>query len=163
MRTQTTPAGQFTGRHMLATMLAFFGVVIAVNVGMAVVSSRSWTGLVVDNSYVASQQFEAKRLAHVAQVEAGWVVSFIYSQGVARLVVVDGAGSAVDLGEVSLKINRPVGGHDDRVLTMSWGAGGYSSAIALDPGVWQGRLVAARSPLGWFERHERFTVEGATP
>ena len=39
--------GEFTGRHMLLLTVGFFGVVAAVNVGMAVVSATSWTGLVV--------------------------------------------------------------------------------------------------------------------
>ncbi|RWK14298.1 FixH family protein, partial [Mesorhizobium sp.] len=47
----------FTGRHMLAIILAFFGVVIAVNLTMATLANTSWTGLVVENTYVASQQF----------------------------------------------------------------------------------------------------------
>ena len=41
-------------------MLAFFGVIIAVNVVMATLASTSWTGLVVENSYVASQEFNRK-------------------------------------------------------------------------------------------------------
>ena len=41
---------RFTGYHMLAIMVAFFGVVIAVNLTMATFASRSWTGLVVENS-----------------------------------------------------------------------------------------------------------------
>jgi nitrogen fixation protein FixH len=163
MTTQTSPAGQFTGRHMLLAMLAFFGVVIAVNVSMAVVSSMSWTGLVVDNSYVASQQFEKKRLAHVAQVKDGWVATFTYTLGVARLVVVDGAGNEIDLGNVTLKINRPVGGHDDQLVTLVRDAGGYSAGVELETGVWQGRIVAQQTPLGWFEQYERFTVEAVAP
>ena len=46
----------FTGRHMLAAMLGFFGVVIAVNVVMATLAAKTFSGTVVDNSYVASQQ-----------------------------------------------------------------------------------------------------------
>lgn len=45
--------------------------IIAVNVSMATLAFRSWTCLAVDNSYVASQEFEEKRLAHKAQ-RGGW-------------------------------------------------------------------------------------------
>ncbi len=41
-------------------MVAFFGVIIAVNVTMATIAIASWTGLVVQNSYVASQEFETQ-------------------------------------------------------------------------------------------------------
>jgi nitrogen fixation protein FixH len=54
---------EFTGRHMLMIMLAFFGVIITVNVVMARFAMTSWTGLVVENSYVASQQFNEKMMA----------------------------------------------------------------------------------------------------
>jgi nitrogen fixation protein FixH len=164
MRIQATLAGRFTGTHMLIALLSFFGVVIAVNVGMAVISSVSWTGLVVDNSYVASQEFEAKRLAHEAQVKAGWLATFVYGPGVARLVIVDGAGKTVDLGNVTLKINRPVGGHDDQTVTFTRDTlGGYSADVALAPGVWQAKIVAPETSKGWFEQYERFNVGPATP
>ena len=60
MNTRERKPAEFTGRHMLAIMLAFFGVIIAVNLVMATLASKSWTGLVVKNTYVASQQFNRK-------------------------------------------------------------------------------------------------------
>lgn len=56
-----TPPGKgkwrFTGYHMIACVVSFFAVIIFANVTMAWFASSSWTGLVVKNSYVASQQF----------------------------------------------------------------------------------------------------------
>lgn len=155
--------GEFTGRHMLVLTVSFFGVIIAVNVGMAVVSSTSWTGLVVQNSYVASQQFEEKRIAHERQLAAGWQASFTYAPGLAQLTVRDGAGNPVDLGPVSLLINRPVGGHDDQRLTLSPSPdGGYTAAVTLGEGVWDA-LATADTATGPFELHERFKVEVPKP
>src|SRR5690242_12351996 len=108
----------FTGRHMWILALSFFGVIIAVNVVMATFAMRSWTGLVVDNSYIASQQFEDKRLAHQIQQAAGWQAILTYLPGVARLVIVDGARGPIDLGDVTIKVNRPVGGHDDQTISL---------------------------------------------
>ena len=150
--------GEFTGKHMLALALSFFGVIIAVNVGMAVVSQTSWTGLVVENSYVASQEFETKRVAHDKQVAAGWESDFTYENGLARLVVKDGAGNPVDLGPVSLLINRPVGGHDDANLAPARGGdGAYSAPVTLGDGVWEA-VAAADTSTGPFELHVRFKV-----
>lgn len=56
----TARKGEFTGRHMLAIMIAFFGVIIAVNVTMAVMAGRSWTGIVVEDTYIASQEFNSR-------------------------------------------------------------------------------------------------------
>ena len=47
----------FTGRHMFATLVVFFGIVIAVNFTMASYATTTFGGLVVENSYVASQKF----------------------------------------------------------------------------------------------------------
>lgn len=159
-----TQRGEFTGRHMLLTIVGFFGVVIAVNVTMAVVSSVSWTGLVVQNSYVASQEFETKRLAHIAQQEAGWRASLGYAGGTALLSVVDAAGAPVDLDEPVLQMNRPVGGHDDQRVALSRRPDGvYAGPVALGPGVWEARVSIADTALGPFELHERFSVGGAAP
>jgi nitrogen fixation protein FixH len=54
MTTRTAP---FNGRHMTAILVAGFGVVIAVNVAMASLASSTFGGIVVENSYVASQDF----------------------------------------------------------------------------------------------------------
>ncbi|TIU14500.1 MAG: cytochrome oxidase, partial [Mesorhizobium sp.] len=72
---------EFTGRHMLATILAFFGVVIAVNLTMATFASTSWTGLVVENTYVASQQFNRKAEEGRAQAALGWTGKLTISSG----------------------------------------------------------------------------------
>lgn len=153
---------EFTGRHMWFLALAFFGVIIAVNVGMAIVASTSWTGLVVSNSYVASQEFEERRLAHEAQVAAGWNATLTYSPGIVQLIIVDGAGSPIDLGDVTLQINRPVGGHDDRRVALGRTPDGtYSASVTLASGVWETLVTALDTNLGPFELHERLKVEGA--
>lgn len=153
---------EFTGRHMWFLVLGFFGVIIAVNVGMATVASTSWTGLVVSNSYVASQEFEEKRLAHEAQVAAGWNATLTYSPGIAQLIVTDGADNPIDLGEATLQINRPVGGHDDRQVALERTQDGtYSASVTLTSGVWETLVTALDTDLGPFELHERLKIEGA--
>ena len=47
----------FTGRHMLAGHPRVLRPIIAVNVAMVVAATGTWPGLVVENSYVASQDF----------------------------------------------------------------------------------------------------------
>ena len=51
------PGFHLTGRHVAAIFVAFFAVVIAVNVLMASYAVGGFGGTVVDNSYVASQRF----------------------------------------------------------------------------------------------------------
>ena len=78
---------RFTGWHMWGILIAFFAIVIGVNVLLAVVSARSWTGMVVDDPYVAGQKFETQRKAHEEQVRAGWSPDFLYAPGAARPAV----------------------------------------------------------------------------
>lgn len=164
MKLSQRPApGTFTGTHMLLLAVGFFGVIISVNIWLAVVSSTSWTGLVVDNSYVASQEFDTKRDAHLKQAAAGWVSSFNIDGQSLRLNVVDGSGKPVDLGTVAVLLNRPVGGHDDKQMLLKRGAdGAYTAEISLKDGVWDAWVTAENTPLGFYELHERATLGEAT-
>lgn len=148
--------GEFTGKHMLLLAVSFFGVILTVNVGLAVVSSTSWTGLVVENSYVASQEFDQKREAHLQQVAAGWTSEFVIDETGMRLRVLDGARNPVDLGTVNVLVNRPVGGHDDQRVTLARGPdGSYAAPLVLKDGVWDAWVTAVATPLGFYELHER--------
>ena len=62
---------RFTGWHMFAILVAFFGTVIAVNFVMAYYATRTFGGTVVDNSYVASQEFNRGLAAARAQDKLG--------------------------------------------------------------------------------------------
>ena len=78
MPAPTTQPKPFTGRHMLFAMLAFFGVIIAVNLTMAAFATKSWTGLVVKNSYVASQAFNRELEQAKVQAARGWTGDITY-------------------------------------------------------------------------------------
>lgn len=59
---------------MTAILLAFFGVVVAVNLTMATLATRTFGGVVVENSYVASQQYNHWLAAARKQDRLGWTV-----------------------------------------------------------------------------------------
>jgi len=151
---------RFNGWHMWAILIAFFGIDVGVNVLLAVVSARSWTGMVVDDPYVAGQLFETQRKAHEAQLAAGWTPDLIYAPGAARLVIIDGAGHPVDLGDVKVLINRPVGGHDDQTLDLVRKPdGSYEAPLTLPDGAWDATVTAEKTQLGPFELVRRLFVE----
>ena len=70
MATDTT--GQLTGRKVTAIFVVFFGIVMAVNFTMAHFASSTFGGVVVENSYVASQHYNAWLDAARAQQALGW-------------------------------------------------------------------------------------------
>ena len=66
--------GKFTGWHMTAIFVAFFGIVMAVNFYMARMAVGTFGGTVVDNSYVASQEYNSWLGAAARQDKLGWNV-----------------------------------------------------------------------------------------
>ncbi len=92
MSASSTTGKEFTGRHMLGIMVAFFSVIIAVNVLMATLANTSWTGLVVKNTYVASQEFNRKAQEGRAQAELGWQPRLEIAGGEVRYSMLDRAG-----------------------------------------------------------------------
>ena len=91
------PVRPLTGWHVLAMFVAFFGVIIAVNAGLAWKAISTFPGLEVDNGYIASQSFDAERSAQRA---LNWTLAHGYDAGARelRLTFTDAQGGAVALG-----------------------------------------------------------------
>ena len=156
---KTSRKGEFTGWHMLALMIAFFGVIIGVNVFMAVSATRTWTGRVVENSYVASQQFNTKLALARTRTAAGWEGGLDYAGGALRFTLVDGAGKPVALDTVTIAVSRPVGVVGDRTVTLARaGDGSYTVPIDLDTGVWNAAITAAVPGEPDYEHRARLVV-----
>lgn len=79
--------GKFTGWHMTAILVVFFGIVMAVNFYMARMAIGSFGGTVVDNSYVASQNYNRWLAAAEKQDKLGWKVKTTMTDD--RFVVID--------------------------------------------------------------------------
>ncbi len=149
---------RFTGGHMLACMLAFFGIIVAVNLGMAIVASSSWTGLVVKSSYVASQKFNGQLAEARRQSKAGLQSKISYSTGTLSVKITDRDGTALTPGEASLWIGRPAFEEHDRTLPLICDEKGLCSAgIELGPGPWALRIDAL-VPDGAYRRDARIIV-----
>ena len=158
---QTQPK-QFTGRHMLFAMLAFFGVIIIVNLTMAAFATRSWTGLVVKNSYVASQDFNRELEQAKLQAARGWTGDITYREGSVVLSLTDKAGQPVVLDTSIVRIGRPAFEQaDHRVVMVHQGSGIYHAKDALDPGIWQ-VSVRGTSSQGDYRLDSRLIVKAET-
>jgi nitrogen fixation protein FixH len=63
----TTP---LTGKHVLLTLIGFFGVIFAINGAFVYYALESWSGLDIDNSFIHGLSFEEDvREAHDWRVE----------------------------------------------------------------------------------------------
>lgn len=138
----------FTGRHMLAAMVGFFGLVMGVNFTMAWFASDSFGGTVVDNAYVASQHYNGWLAAARAQRRLGWQAE--QGLGADRHVTIalrgsDGLtmarrGSAGDVTGTGTA-QHPLGRSPDIALAFAERAdGSMRSTRALPPGRWNVRI-----------------------
>ena len=135
-------APQFTGRHMLLVMLAFFAVIVAANMTMVYYATHSWSGLVVKNSYVASQEFNSIT-AKLEQAAAEIQTKVQYSNGKLTLSILDRAGRPVKVSNLTIKLGRPSHESEDKVVTpLVQENGEFVAALALTKGQWSGVVTA---------------------
>ncbi|MCR9071960.1 MAG: FixH family protein [Alphaproteobacteria bacterium] len=156
-------AGSFrlTGRHVLFGMIAFFGLIVAVNLTMATFASMTWPGLVVANSYVESQRFNT-RLEQARQQQAlGFTLRFEQSHDTLTLALRDLDGNGVRILGGTVQIGRPVTRTEDRIIDVPAAPDGLvSMPDALAPGLWVADVaLLLEGDLVW--RYEtRFSVKG---
>lgn len=130
---------EFTGRHMTAVLLGGFGIVIAVNLSMATLATRGFGGVVVENSYVASQKYniwldEARR-----QQALGWNLD-VERQADGRLELTL-QGVPADAA-ITAQLRRPLGQPDMTELAfVPAGADRLVSTTPLAPGRWTARIT----------------------
>lgn len=150
---------KFTGFHMGLIMVLFFGTIITVNLTLAWFANSSWTGLVVKNSYVASQHFDEETARLKAQQALGWKVSSDYVDGLFGIQLADREGNPIIADMVSAKIGRPATEVDDHVITLTTATGGrFSGATELAGGIWQADLVVHYGDGEIWNRSVRFKV-----
>lgn len=127
---------EFTGKHMLAVMLAFFGVIVAVNLTMATFARTSWSGLVVKNSYVAGQEFNRKAEEGREQAALGWTPEFSVNDGVLRFALTDAEGKPARLEGGTASLRRPVGDADDAEIALVATSDGLEAPLGVTDGAW---------------------------
>lgn len=137
----------FTGRHMAAILVTGFGIVIAVNFTMASLASSTFGGIVVENSYVASQDFNRWLDEARAEGALGWKLAASRrgdGKIVARLTSVP-ANSRVEA-----VARHPLGRLSDMKMTFTRDPGGdWVSREALPEGRWTLRFTVEAQGRTW--------------
>jgi nitrogen fixation protein FixH len=149
-----------TGWHILAIFIAFFGVIITVNLIMARAAVTNWTGLVVKNSYVASQHFNDKIAAHDEIAALGWRESARAEDGRFLWAVIDKAGKVVAARKITVMFTRPIGEKDDATVIAGPLADGTFAPIPFPaPGRWNVTVRAEIEGVAGLESIHRFDVK----
>lgn len=150
---------ELTGRRVLAVVMAFFGVIIGVNVILAQRAVGTFPGLEVKNSYVASQTFDRER---AAQKALGWTLAPEYDRTARelRLTFADADGLPAPVADLQVLVGRATEAREDKTPGFARRAGVHVANVDLGPGKWM-MQVRAHAPDGTlFHQRIDLFVEG---
>ncbi|MCB1502248.1 MAG: FixH family protein [Bauldia sp.] len=153
----------FTGYHMLALVLLFFGTIIAVNIVMAVAATSTFPGLVVENSYVASQHYNETLAEDRAREQSGWKADVAAPGGVIAVRIVDRDGLPLRSLAVTVAAGRPSTVQEDRTLELFADGDGYRAGEALPEGLWDLAVEARDDGRLVFGARQRLQVKAGGP
>jgi len=154
-----TKQREFTGKHMILVVGLFFGTIITVNLIMAYFATSSWTGLVVKNSYVASQHFNEKLAAQRTQHALGWQPTLSYMDDVLVFDLRDAKGSPVVAEFATAELKRPSHEREDQVISMYPANGTFSAKYHLATGAWDVFVSLTSEEGAPFIYRERIVVQ----
>ncbi|MCA8884067.1 MAG: FixH family protein [Rhodobacteraceae bacterium] len=128
-----------TGRQVLIFTVGAFGIIVAVNITLAVKAVRTFPGLEVANSYVASQEFDKAR---AAQLALGWNVTADYRPGVLEVAFTYDDGRPADVASLTALVGWATSTRDDFVPEFTKAGGVFTAPATMEPGNWNIRLKA---------------------
>lgn len=144
---------QINGWHVFAMFAFGFGTIIAVNLTLAFSAVRSFPGVEVKNSYVASQGFDAQRSAQEA---LAWDVNATL-HGNQLSLSFDQDGKAIAPHINSAIFGRATSVAADQTPDFIYEAGRYTAQVNAGPGNWNLRIVAIAEDGTRFQ--QRIVVE----
>lgn len=134
-----TSGKPLTGRGVFAIFASGFAVIITVNLLLAYNAVRTFPGLEVKNSYVASQEFDTRR---TAQEALGWTVSANAVGGLVMLDITDAEGKPVQVARLDATVGRATHVKDDITPEFSFDGRSYVARATLGEGNWNIRMKA---------------------
>lgn len=127
-----------TGRTVLMITVSAFAVIIGVNLTLAYQAVATFPGLETENSYVASQTFDADRKAQLA---LNWDAVALMTGDTLRLQLRKD-GMPVQATITSAVLGRATQVADDQDLEMVFDGQDYVATVIPAQGNWNLRLVA---------------------
>lgn len=146
-----------TGWHVLAGFVTAFGIIIAVNLWMAYSAVSTFPGLEVENSYVASQEFDDKRLAQEA---LNWTLSATYDAGELVLNISDPQTVNVQAQSLKVLVGRATTVEFDTYPQMHFDGTNYRAPMDLGAGNWLVKVDAVSQSGVVFQQRLDVYVRG---
>lgn len=131
--------GKLTGVHFTMIFVQAFVMIIAVNLFLAYSAVKTFPGLEVRNSYVASQTFDDMR---AAQLELGWAVSADVTGEELHLFINDADGNPVEVTELDATFGRATSVRDDQTPDFFFTGTHYAAPVTTSAGNWNLRMTA---------------------
>lgn len=148
-RIRTMTGRKFTGWHMAAILVSFFAVVVGVNLLMARFATSTFGGVVVENSYVASQQFNGWLKEASDERALGWTGAITRDRdGRASLQLADVAGNPITAAKVTAIAEHPLGQRPTTALVLHETLPG-TYAAPLEIGRWRLRITVEAQAKAW--------------
>lgn len=147
---------QFTGRHAAMIFVGAFGVIITVNLILAFSAVRTFPGLEVKNSYVASQTFDDRK---ASQEALGWQVAAKATGGLVILSITDENGAPVEVKSLDAVLGRATHVKDDLAPNFQFDGLAYVAPAELGAGNWNIRMKAEAQDGTLFEQRVILRVE----
>jgi nitrogen fixation protein FixH len=160
-------ANGLRGRHVLMSLIGFFGVMLIANGLFVYFALSTFTGSDSD-PYRRGLHYNDTLQAAVRQAEKDWQASLSYDAAKRRLSLglIDNQSRPVTGLQIEALVGRPVTDKEDRALPLKEEASGiYSADIDLAPGQW---VISAATPdeprsgVPAYQLKQRLSV-GATP
>lgn len=150
----------FTGWHMLAILVAFFGTIITVNVTMAYLANSTWSGMLSSNTYVASQDFNKNAARAREWAKEGFKGTFASEAGMLRYRLAGPADQLATIDYVEAIFHRPVGEQQDFSIKLERDGEFFAAKDVLAAGPWVVDLASMRGDKVVFHQAERIVAEG---
>lgn len=128
-----------TGRKVFFGMAGAFGIIISVNLFLAFSAVKTFPGLEVANSYVASQHFDEDR---EAQLALGWTVAADVSNEELHVSITDANGDPVQVQSIDGTFGRATSVRDDQTPAFAFDGTLYRAPVVTAEGNWNLRMVA---------------------
>jgi nitrogen fixation protein FixH len=157
-------SGVLTGGKVLLALLAFFGVIFAVNGLMVYDALSTFRGEVNNHPYEAGLAYNSEIAAAEAQSERHWRVDVSFerdgAERTAQAMFQDAEGHAVEGLEVMAVYASPADMKRDKTFVLHETAPGtYVGAAAVSSGVWDFKVEAKRGGETLFRSNNRVSVD----
>lgn len=140
MMTRTQPRA-FTGRRLALILVGMFAVVAVVNFTMATLASKTFSGAVVANGFVANHEFSSWVERAHEQEKIGWSATAEVRDGKLVVAALDKQGESLSGAHVNVHLIHPLRESENRRAELHEAAPGrYVAAVDVFRGQWDANI-----------------------